>query len=203
MKFISALLVLIVLFGCTSNQNPIKNSTINVSISVVNATMSNKEIVVLETNKGNIEIELNPDKAPVTVKNFINYVNSGFYNGTIFHRVIKGFMIQGGGFTQDGNQKKTSPPITLESNNGLSNVVGTIAMARTSDPNSATAQFFINTVNNSMLDYSPGNDGYAVFGKVVSGMDVVSSIESVPTGNNGPFQDWPTDSVIITGAHIK
>lgn len=162
-----------------------------------------KEIAVLETNKGNIEIELNRAKAPATVANFVTYVNEGFYNGTIFHRVISGFMIQGGGFTPDGVEKDTHAPIKLESKNGLHNGIGTIAMARTNAPNSATSQFFINVADNSFLDYSSSNDGYAVFGKVVSGMGVVNEIKSVETSSHGNNGDWPVEDVVITGAYMK
>ena len=161
------------------------------------------EIAVLETTKGNIEIELNRAKAPITVANFVTYVNEGFYNGTIFHRVMDGFMVQGGGFTPDGNEKDTHATIKLESNNGLHNGVGTIAMARTNAPNSATSQFFINVADNAFLDYSSGNAGYAVFGKVISGMEVVNAIKAVETGSNGGNDDWPTEDVIITGAYMK
>ena len=161
------------------------------------------EIVVLETSKGSIEIELDRDHAPETVENFVGYVNSGFYDGTIFHRVIEGFMVQGGGFTPDGKEKQTNPPIKLESDNGLSNLEGTIAMARTSDPNSATSQFFINVANNTFLDYSPENDGYAVFGKVVSGMDTVNKIKTVQTAARGHHDDWPVEDVVIIKAYMK
>ncbi len=160
-------------------------------------------IVVLETSKGNIEVELDSNKAPITTENFLKYVNESFFDGTIFHRVIPNFMIQGGGFTPDGKQKATNAPIKLESNNTLKNLRGTIAMARTNVPNSATAQFFINTKNNSFLDYAPGNDGYAVFGKVVSGMDVVDAIEKVKTSTKGFNQDWPIDDVMITKVYLK
>jgi cyclophilin family peptidyl-prolyl cis-trans isomerase len=162
-----------------------------------------KETVVFETTKGNIEIQLYRDNAPITVENFVNYVNSGFYNGTIFHRVIPNFMIQGGGFTADGKQKKTNAPIKLESNNNLKNKAGTIAMARTSVPDSATAQFFINVVDNPSLDYVIGNPGYAVFGKVVYGMDTVNAIKNVETGANGMMADWPVEDIIITGAYMR
>lgn len=162
-----------------------------------------KEIVVLETTKGNIEIELDRENAPITVENFVSYVESGFYDGTIFHRVMDGFMIQGGGFTPDGNEKQTNPPIKLESNNGLSNLEGTVAMARTNEPNSATSQFFINVANNTFLDYGPNNDGYAVFGKVVSGMDAVNGIKSVQTASRGNHDDWPVEDVIIQKAYMK
>ena len=161
------------------------------------------DIAVFKTNKGTFEIQLNKDKAPISVANFEKYVNDGFYKGTVFHRVIKGFMVQGGGFLENGSQKKTMAPIPIESSNGLKNNAGTIAMARTSDPNSATSQFFINTVNNKFLNYAPGNDGYAVFGKVISGMDVVKQIESVQTTTKKRMQDWPVDNIIIEEAYMK
>ena len=162
-----------------------------------------KEIVVLETSKGNIEIELDRANAPITVENFLSYVNEGFYAGTVFHRVIPGFMVQGGGFTPDGIQKETHAPIKLESRNGLKNTLGTIAMARTNAPDSATSQFFINVAGNGFLDYSPGNDGYAVFGKVVSGMEVVYSIEGVQTSSKGGHGDWPVEDIRILRAYLK
>jgi peptidyl-prolyl cis-trans isomerase B (cyclophilin B) len=161
------------------------------------------EIVVYETTKGNIEIELNRAKAPVTVDNFVKYVKDGFFDGTIFHRVIPGFMIQGGGFTPDGTQKRTRQPIKLESKNGLKNAAGTIAMARTNDPDSATSQFFINLIENSFLNASPGNQGYAVFGSVTAGMENVKAIAAVKTGPRGPHQDWPEEDVVIKRAYIK
>lgn len=155
--------------------------------------------VLIQTSMGDITVELYPDKAPKSVENFLTYVKSGFYNGTVFHRVIANFMIQGGGFTSDLRMKKTRAPIAIESKNGLSNLRGTLAMARTMDPNSATAQFFINTVDNARLNYAgDANPGYAVFGKVISGMDVVDKIRAVPTGAQGPFAgDVPTKPVVI------
>lgn len=159
--------------------------------------------VILETSKGTIEVEVYPDKAPATVNNFLSYVNEGFYDGTVFHRVIPRFMIQGGGFTPNGDQKPTREPIKLESNNGLKNGIGTVAMARTSVPDSATSQFFINVANNDFLNYAPGNDGYAVFGKVTKGTDIVSSIVAIRTGNKYGMPDWPTEDVIITKAYVK
>lgn len=162
-----------------------------------------KEIVVLETSQGNIEIELDNEKAPITTANFLRYVNESFYDGTVFHRVIDGFMIQGGGFTPDGRQKQAHAPIKLESQNGLKNEIGTIAMARTSDSNSATSQFFINVNNNAFLDYATGNDGYAVFGKVTSGMDVVNKIKSAETASKGPYDDWPVKDITINRAYVK
>ncbi len=154
--------------------------------------------VDIRTSLGTIRIELYPAKAPKTVENFLQYVKDGHYNGTIFHRVIPGFMIQGGGMTPDLAQKRTRAPIPIESKNGLKNEVGTLAMARTSDPNSATSQFFINVNNNAFLDY-PGQDGYgyAVFGKVIDGMDVVNKIAATPTGNQGMYQNVPRTPVLI------
>ena len=159
--------------------------------------------VEMQTNLGRIVIELDEAKAPATVKNFVAYVNEGFYNGTVFHRVIPNFMIQGGGFTPDMAQKPTKAPVQNEAKNGLKNARGTIAMARTQDPHSATAQFFINHIDNMMLDY-PSRDGwgYAVFGKVTEGMDVVDKIAQVKTGNRGGHQNVPTEPVIIQSAKI-
>jgi peptidyl-prolyl cis-trans isomerase B (cyclophilin B) len=159
--------------------------------------------VAFQTSKGRIVLELNPEKAPGTVANFLAYVEAGFYDGTIFHRVIPGFMIQGGGFTVDMQQKKTLPPIQNEADNRLTNDRGSIAMARTQVPHSATAQFFINVVNNDFLNHSAKTErgwGYTVFGKVISGMEVVDAITTVPTGNRGRFRDVPTEAVIIESA---
>ena len=157
--------------------------------------------VKLTTSMGDITLVLDKAKAPVTVDNFVGYVKSGQYDGTIFHRVIDGFMIQGGGFTKDMQQKATKPPIPIESKNGLHNGVYTVAMARTMDPNSATAQFFINVVDNGKLDYQGDmQPGYTVFGKVVSGQDVVDKIKRVPTGNSGMYQNVPTQPVVIEKA---
>jgi cyclophilin family peptidyl-prolyl cis-trans isomerase len=174
-----------------------------------------KVVVVMETSKGTIEIELNAEKAPVTVKNFLRYVDDKFYDNTIFHRVISTFMVQGGGFTKDLKEKKTKDPIKLESGNGLSNVRGTIAMARTNDPDSATAQFYINVKDNKGLDKAEGKDGYAVFGKVTKGMDVVDKIKGVKTGEakakvlvkgeyvEDTFEDVPADTVVIKSVRRK
>jgi len=174
-----------------------------------------KEVVVLVTTKGNIEIELDREHAPTTVENFLTYVKAGFYNGTVFHRVVKGFVIQAGGYTTDGAEKATNAAIKLESNNGLSNTAGMVAMARLTQPNTATSQFYINLVDNSDdLDYiSPSKPGYAVFGKVVSGMDVVNAIAGVETttrniylptyGISYPFNDWPVEDVTIIRAYVK
>ena len=166
--------------------------------------------VDLRTSAGTIRIELYPSKAPKTVENFLQYVKDGHYNGTVFHRVIDGFMIQGGGFEQSFKQKQTRKPIQNEAKDGvkagLRNDLGTVAMARTSDPDSATAQFFININNNAFLNQDdPKSDGvgYAVFGKVVSGMDVVSKIAKTPTGSGGPFQrDVPRPVVVIEQASV-
>ena len=166
--------------------------------------------VEFKTSAGSFTLELYPDKAPKTVANFLQYVNSGFYKGTVFHRVIDGFMIQGGGFDPDMKQKSTRAPVENEagmaSKGGLKNAVGTIAMARTSDPNSATAQFFINVKDNAFLDYrdsSPQGIGYAVFGRVVQGMDVVMQIAKVQTTTVGPFQNVPQRPILIESATVK
>ena len=166
-------------------------------------TAKGNPLVVLETSKGKIVLELYPDKAPVTVKNFLTYVDAKFYDGTIFHRVIPNFMIQGGGFTADMNQKPTNDPIKNEADNGLKNQRGTIAMARTNVPDSATSQFFINSVNNDFLNFkskSVQGWGYAVFGKVVEGLDVVDAISAVKTGTSGGFRDVPAEPVVIKSA---
>jgi len=163
------------------------------------------EKVKLATSAGDIVIELDAEKAPKTVDNFLKYVKAGHYNGTIFHRVIPTFMIQGGGMTADMKEKPTRAPIGLESRNGLSNVRGSVAMARTGDPNSATSQFFINVNDNDRLDAANARDGngYAVFGKVVSGMEVVDKIRAVPTGSKGPHNDVPDTPITITKATVE
>ena len=161
--------------------------------------------VELKTNRGAIVLELYPEKAPKTVANFLQYVKDGHYAGTTFHRVIDGFMIQGGGFDQDMRQKPTRPPVPNEAGNGLKNDVGTIAMARTPDPHSASAQFFINLKGNDFLNYkepTPQGYGYTVFGKVVSGMDIVERIAKSPTGNAGPHQNVPREPVVIESASV-
>jgi cyclophilin family peptidyl-prolyl cis-trans isomerase len=163
-------------------------------------------VVLLETSMGNIKVELYPDKAPISVKNFLAYVKEGHYDGLVFHRVIRGFMIQGGGFTSDMKEKRPAhPPIKNEAGNGLKNERGTVAMARTGIVDSATAQFFINVVNNDFLNHannSPQGFGYAVFGKVIEGMDVVDKIRSVPTGNVRMFSDVPKEPVSILKASV-
>jgi peptidyl-prolyl cis-trans isomerase B (cyclophilin B) len=163
-------------------------------------------VVVIQTNMGNIEVELNAEKAPNTVKNFLRYVQYTFYDGTIFHRVIRGFMIQGGGFTANMQPKNTGPAVRSEAGNGLTNDRGTIAMARTPDPHSATSQFFINTVNNKSLNYTAPTQagyGYTVFGRVVNGMNVVDKIETVRTTFMDGMNDVPADPVIIQKIYVK
>lgn len=172
----------------------------------LNAFAAKGPVVVMETSMGTIEIELNQEKAPNTVKNFLGYVDDKFYDGTIFHRVIDGFMIQGGGFDEKMNEKKTKAPIKNEANNGLTNDTGTIAMARTQDPHSATAQFFINVNDNSPLNHTgenPAGWGYAVFGKVTTGMHVVNRIKMVRTGNMNGHQNVPMDTVVIKSVKRK
>mgnify|MGYP003829438449 CR=1 FL=1 len=163
-------------------------------------------VVVMKTSLGDIEIELYHDKAPVTVNNFLAYVDSGFYDGTVFHRVINNFMIQGGGMIPGLQEKRTLSPIKNEAGNGLSNLRGTIAMARTQDVNSATSQFFINVADNRYLDYknaSPAGYGYCVFGRVIKGMDVVDRIKSVATGRRGYYDDVPVRDVVIISIKRK
>jgi cyclophilin family peptidyl-prolyl cis-trans isomerase len=183
---VAAAVVMVFTFGCPADKRNNEGRT----------------MVKLETTKGDIVIEVNETAAPVTAANFLQYVQEGFYDGTIFHRVIPNFMIQGGGFTPDMKQKTTRPPIVNEGKNGLKNKRGTLAMARTNDPGSATAQFFINHVDNTNLDYSARNPGYAVFGQVVEGMDVVDAIAKVKTGTKGMFQDVPVEPVIIKSAKV-
>lgn len=175
---------------------------------VSDATAQNNPVVVMDTNLGSMTIELFQDEAPISVENFLQYVNDGFYEGTVFHRVIQQFMIQGGGMTVNLNRKQTRTPIKNEATNGLSNERGTVAMARTNIVDSATSQFFINTADNGSrgLDHR-GTDqqsyGYAVFGRVIDGMDVVDKIEAVPTQNVGPTRDVPVDAVIIEAVTIS
>ncbi len=167
--------------------------------------MSQKTSVVMQTSMGELTIELDMENAPISSENFLAYVNDGFFDGTIYHRVIPGFMIQGGGFTADMKQKSTREPIKNEASNGLKNLRGTLTMARTQVVDSATCQFFINLVDNDFLDHrgqSPNAYGYAVFGKVTAGMDVVDAIAKVATGNQGPHQDVPNEPVIIEKAHV-
>lgn len=178
-------------------------SMTNLSLHSAFAKPSKSIMVKLKTNFGDITLELNAEKAPVTVANFLEYVNSGFYSNTIFHRVIPGFMIQGGGFEPGMKQKPTKAAIKNEADNGLKNEKYTIAMARTNDPHSATAQFFINVENNEFLNFkspTPQGWGYCVFGKVVEGQDVVDKIAAVRTGSKGFYQDVPTEDVVIQSA---
>jgi peptidyl-prolyl cis-trans isomerase A (cyclophilin A) len=169
------------------------------------ASAAQAQVVKLSTTQGDIRIQLDAAKAPKSVANFVQYVKAGHYDGTVFHRVIENFMIQGGGFTPKLQQKATKPPIPLEANNGLQNLRGSVAMARTGDPNSATSQFFINTVDNAFLDAANARDGlgYAVFGQVIEGMEVVDKIRAVPTGNQGGQQNVPLTPVIITKAIVE
>ncbi|HUB68078.1 MAG TPA: peptidylprolyl isomerase [Candidatus Methylacidiphilales bacterium] len=189
---------------------PILYSTVVFSVFVLSLAWAQPAkaadpVVVLKTSMGEIDIQLDPTHAPITTANFLAYVNKKFYDGTIFHRVIPGFVIQGGGFTADMNQKSVSAPIKNEASNGLHNLLGTISMARTSDPDSATSQFFLNLVDNSSkLD--PGGvspDGYAVFGKIIKGLDVMNKIAQVPTTTVGPYGDVPVQAVTIISARQK
>ncbi len=176
-----------------------------IGLGNADASAAGSAKVRLTTNMGAIVLELDTARAPKTVENFLAYVKAGHYNGVIFHRVIRGFMIQGGGFTNDFQQKRTRDPIQNEADNGLRNETGTIAMARTSDPHSASAQFFINTVDNGALDHRSKDArgwGYAVFGKVAEGMDVVRKIEGVQTYSVGPYNDVPRQDVVIEKAEI-
>jgi len=197
MKHLFTSLIAILLF-CTACTSQLSNSSTQASL-----TQGKQTMVKLHTNHGVITLQLDAEKAPNTVKNFIDYVNSGFYSNTIFHRVIENFMIQGGGFEPGMKQKAVNAPIKNEAANGLRNEKYTIAMARTNDPHSATAQFFINTKNNGFLDY-PGQDGwgYCVFGKVVEGMEVVDALNKVKTGFHSGHQDVPDVDVIITKAEV-
>jgi len=201
-------MVVVLVFGCGEKTNKAQadKNIVNLERNIVK---SQSNVVKLETSMGNIVIELNEQAAPVSVKNFIGYVEAGFYDGLIFHRVIPGFMIQGGGFTQQMVKKETRNPIINEAKNGLSNMRGTIAMARTSDPDSATAQFFINHRDNKFLDYIDDNKaGYAVFGKVIEGMDIVDAIALVDTTTRvnattrNMMEDVPVEPVVIISARV-
>ena len=195
MKTTLPLLAVLIFAGLTGSTPAQENKPVSDTPTVT---------VVMETSKGTIELELDRAKAPGTVANFVNYVKKGHYDGVIFHRVIPDFMIQGGGFTAEMDQKATDTPIENEAKNRLKNVRGSIAMARTSNPHSASAQFFINLKDNSFLDY-PGQDGwgYCVFGKVSAGLDVIDKIAQVPTGSKNGHQNVPTEAVLIKSAKIK
>ncbi len=188
-----AIVIVLLMAGCVAEKSEEAGSMKN-------------QIVVLETSKGDIEIQLNGERAPITVQNFIGYVNDGFYDGLIFHRVIDGFMIQGGGFDPQMNQKPTKSPIKNEAGNGLKNEQYSIAMARTGVVDSATAQFFINVADNDFLDHRDDSQqgfGYSVFGQVIKGQEVVGQIKSVPTATGGMYENIPLDPVIITKAYVK
>ncbi len=196
------------ILGCTSTNSTIASQAQpNLTSNTNNqeTTMSNMPVVELETSMGNITIELNEEKAPKTVENFLSYVKSGQYEGTIFHRIIDGFMIQGGGMDAEMNEKPTNKPVENEADNGLKNNAGTIAMARTQDPHSATSQFFVNVKDNDFLNHTGKNAqgwGYTVFGKVTSGMDVIEKMRGVPTGRFGMHADVPKTPVTINSAKI-
>ncbi|MFA7666005.1 MAG: peptidylprolyl isomerase [Burkholderiaceae bacterium] len=187
---------------------PLLGAALLFALATPDEAAASQPQVLVKTSAGEFVIELYPDKAPATVDNFLQYVKDGFYAGTIFHRVIGNFMIQGGGFTPDFYEGATRPkttraPIAIESKNGLKNDTGWVAMARTSDPNSATSQFFVNVVDNGGLNHpQPDGFGYAVFGKVIRGMDVVNQIRAVPTRSVGPFRDVPTEPVVIDSVSV-
>jgi len=199
------LVVFALVFGCSKDENGVSeedNATEN-AIKETKQMDAGDKRVKLTTSMGDIVIEVNEGAAPVTVKNFLRYAEEGFYDGTIFHRVIPNFMIQGGGFSADMVQKPTHEPIVNEANNGLKNDRGAITMARTDNPDSATCQFFINHTDNDFLNYGgPNNAGYAVFGKVVEGMDVVDKIASVQTANKGQYADVPVKAIVIESAKV-
>lgn len=202
LSYIFIILSIILLIGIISEAT-VRESTDDNSIEISVNDLLEKDsseivLVLMETSLGDITLELDSKNAPITVENFISYIEDDFYSGTVFHRVIDGFMVQGGGFNQNQTQKETKSPILLESYNGLSNTRGTIAMARTNVPNSATSQFFINVVDNEFLDYqSAQQPGYAVFGRVIQGMDVVDQLTKVETTTKGPHQNWPVEEVVI------
>lgn len=189
------------LFACGGDQARPDEQTAEPVAADCSGGTSNE--VVLSTNMGDITIELLPDQAPISVENFLGYVESCFYDGTVFHRVIPGFMIQAGGFTEDLMQKQTRAPIENEADNGLKNERGTVAMARRSDPNSATSQFYINLVDNQILDHGVRDFGYAVFGRVTEGMDVVDAIAASTTTMRNGMSDVPVENLIITSARRR
>jgi peptidyl-prolyl cis-trans isomerase A (cyclophilin A) len=197
-KLATIIIIAVIILGGVAITTNLTGNAITGSI----IKMTNNPRILMQTSEGDIELELYPNKAPATVENFLNYVNAGHYDGTVFHRVIKNFMIQGGGFAEDGKEKLTNAPIKLESNNGLKNNKGTIAMARTMVKDSATSQFFINTVDNDFLNYVPGNPGYAVFGKVTKGMEIVEKIENTQTTTKQGMQDWPVQDIVIEKVNV-
>jgi peptidyl-prolyl cis-trans isomerase A (cyclophilin A) len=200
--FILMLLVpiVMVIWSCTQNQP--NDSQKEQTKPIESEAKGGNPMVIMSTSFGDIKIELYQDEAPITVQNFLSYAEDGFFDGTIFHRVIPNFMIQGGGFTQDMQQKPTKAPIKNEADNGLRNDTGTIAMARTAVVDSATSQFFINQANNDFLNHGSRDFGYAVFGRVVEGMDVVNKIAGVKTGGVGHFQDVPLEAVVINSVRV-
>ncbi len=207
--FCTLLTVLVLALSCNKETKEVKPEIEEVKSETGNTKTEEtiakveKRMVKLETSMGDIVIELNEDAAPVTVKNFLSYVEDGFFDGTIFHRVINGFMIQAGGFTAQMQKKQTKPPIVNEASNGLKNDRGAVAMARTNNPDSATSQFFINHKNNDSLNYvENGNPGYAVFGKTVKGMDIVDAIAAVKTTTRMGMQDVPVEPVVINSAKV-
>lgn len=195
------------LFLLACNSSSAQKAELKLPETKVNEVKATKNslnpIVVFETSLGNISIETWPNKAPITVSNFLKYVNDGFYNGVIFHRVIPGFVVQGGGFKVGMEKLDTRSPIKNESDNKERNLRGTLSMARTPDPHSASSQFFINLINNGSLDYRGGRHGYAVFAKVIDGMNVVDSMTAKPTGNVGPYGDVPLEPIVIKKAYVK
>ncbi len=193
---------MLVTAACKQKDNSAQNTAQSTPAGDTSETQGGNPVVIISTSKGDIKVELFKNEAPVTVENFLSYVNDGFYDGTIFHRVIPNFMVQGGGFTPDFAQKPTKAPIKNEADNGLKNDRGTLAMARTQVVDSATSQFFINVVNNDFLNNGARDFGYAVFGKVVDGMDVVDAIAAVPTSNKGMHGDVPTEDVVIESVKV-
>jgi len=184
-----------------NNNKKIENNQVNNNLT--NKDTNNMDQAIITTSEGDITISLNSDKAPISVENFKKYADEGYFDGTIFHRVMPGFMVQGGGFDESGKQKPTKDPIKNEAQNGLSNKRGTLAMARTQIVDSATSQFFINLVDNDFLNYSgEANYGYAVFAEVVDGMDVVDKIAGVETGQHGPHANWPKENVLIKSVKL-
>lgn len=188
--------------ACKQKDNSARNTAQSTPAGDTSETQGGNPVVIISTSKGDIKVELFKNEAPITVENFLSYVNDGFYDGTIFHRVIPNFMIQGGGFTPDFVQKETKAPIKNEATNGLKNDRGTLAMARTQVVDSATSQFFINLVGNDFLNNGARDYGYAVFGKVVDGMDVVDAIAAVPTDNKGMHGNVPTEDVVIESVKV-